>query len=146
MDSATTSEGLRPEARQRIEREHEALRTLLGRVEETDDLQRLLDLLGELKTALADHFDSEEALNGLHAVIDRTAPHKQNALDELFEEHRAFLTRVDELAGGARRCLEGPMKEVVDGARELARRLREHEERETELFLDANYIEYGGGD
>ncbi|MDX1631836.1 MAG: hemerythrin domain-containing protein [Thermoanaerobaculia bacterium] len=146
MDSATTSERLTPEARQRIEREHEALRVLVGRVEEAEDLQELSGLLEELETALDAHFESEEAEDGLHAAIDRTAPHKQNALEELFEEHRAFLTRVQELADEARRCLEGPMKEVVHGARELARELREHEERETELFLDANYTEYGGGD
>jgi hypothetical protein len=129
-----------------IEDEHRILRALLGRLEATLDLGPLVSGLAELRGLLAVHFAREEASDGLHRVVDASAPHLVASVAKLIDEHRECLAALDALIGAGRRCLEGPVVEVRRGVSELCRRLHEHEAAETELLAGAVYEEVGGGD
>ncbi|HLE83876.1 MAG TPA: hemerythrin domain-containing protein [Thermoanaerobaculia bacterium] len=129
-----------------IEDEHRILRALLGRLEETTGLEELVPGLAELRSLLAVHFAREEAPDGLHRVVDASAPHLVATVVHLIEEHGECLTALDVLIEAGRRCLEGPVAEVRSGVSELCRRLHEHEAAETELLAGAVYEEVGGGD
>ena len=127
-------------ARREIAEEHRALRTLLERLETTADLQILLPRLDELRRLLALHVAREEAPDGLHRVVDSSAPHLVVSVQGLFEEHRECL------AEEAHVIVEGPLAELRRGVSELCRKLHEHEAAETELLAGALYDDLGGGD
>lgn len=133
-------------ARRQIAEEHRALRLLLERLETTSDPQALLLRLDELRGLLARHFAREEAPDGLHGVIDASAPHLVVSVQGLFEEHREYLAELERLAGTVRACLEGPVAEARRGVTELCRKLHEHEAAETLLLAGAMYDDLGGGD
>jgi hypothetical protein len=136
---------LHPEAQRRIQREHENLGRLVARLESSHHLAITLSVLEELQTALVDHFTTEEADDGLHQAIGKTAPERERALEELFAEHRSFLIRLARLRRKAEACRDDLASTLEDGRR-LASDLKIHEGKETELFLDAVYSEHGGGD
>ncbi|HSL85083.1 MAG TPA: hypothetical protein VLF66_20095 [Thermoanaerobaculia bacterium] len=133
-------------ARREIAEEHRALRTLLERLETTADLQILLPRLDELRRLLALHFAREEAPDGLHRVVDSSAPHLVVSVQGLFEEHRECLAEIERLAEEAHVIVEGPLAELRRGVSELCRKLHEHEAAETELLAGALYDDLGGGD
>lgn len=133
-------------ARREIAEEHRTLRTLLERLEATTDLQVLLPRLDELRRLLARHFAREEAPDGLHRVVDGSAPHLTVSVQGLFEEHRECLAELERLASKAHVIVEGPLAELRRGVADLCRQLHEHEAAETELLAGALYDDLGGGD
>ncbi len=133
-------------ARDRIVEEHRRLRLLLDRVEVIDAPARLAGELRELRTLLIDHFEGEEADDGLHEAVGRATPHLLPAVQHLFDEHRVFLTDLDSLIRLARRLAAGPMAELADGVAHLAERLRAHEARENDLFGESVYADVGSQD
>ena len=136
---------IHPEARRRIEAEHEHLKTLVSRLEGVEGLDEARTTLQELRDALVEHFATEEADDGLHQAIGTTAPEKDRAIEGLFDEHREFLIRLSRIQRKAEACHEA-LETLFEDGRRLAADLREHEAKETELFLDAVYTEHGGGD
>ena len=68
------------------------------------------------------------------------------AFEKLVEDHRALLQEISVVRDDARACLEGPVKEVLRAAQELAGKLRKHESQETEMFMDAMYTDLGETD
>jgi hypothetical protein len=130
----------------RIEAEHRALRDLLAQIEAIRDLPRLLPLLERLETQLRSHFATEEAPDGLHSAVADSAPEKSHHLDELFDEHNELLELCEGLIEDARTCLTGPVARVLDGAKDLAQRLHDHEAKETHLFVDVVSTDLGGSD
>lgn len=133
-------------ARDRIVEEHRHLRLLLDWVETIDGPARLADALGELQTLLIEHFEGEEADDGLHEAVGRSTPHLLPAVQHLFDEHRVFRTDLEALIGGARRLAAGPMAELAAGVAHLAARLRAHEARENDLFGESVYADVGSQD
>jgi hypothetical protein len=133
-------------ARDRIVEEHRHLRILLDRVGEIDGPARLAAELGELQTLLIDHFEGEEADDGLHEAVGRSTPHLLPAVQHLFDEHRQFLTDLEALIGRARQLAAGPMAELHGGVAHLAERLRAHEARENDLFGESVYADVGSQD
>lgn len=129
----------------RIAEEHRALGATVRRLETTGDLQLLLPLLGELRAQLEAHFASEEGEGGLEEAIGTDAPHLLSSLQQIFTDHRAFLAHLDDLSAKTRVCLDGPVAEILGGAARLARDLRAHEERETELLSESLYTDFGRG-
>jgi hypothetical protein len=132
--------------RREIAEEHRTLRTLLERLEATTDLQVLLPRLDELRRLLARHFAREEAPDGLHRVVDGSAPHLTVSVQGLFEEHREYLAELERLASKVQALVEGPVAELRRGVAELCGKLHEHEAAETELLAGALYDDLGGGD
>ncbi|HKI86185.1 MAG TPA: hypothetical protein VKA53_05530, partial [Thermoanaerobaculia bacterium] len=121
------------DARDQIRREHENLHNTIGFVEQTSDLRVLLPMLADLRSQLEHHFTHEEGPEGLHDAIGDSAPHLLTAVQRLFEEHRNFLSTLDQLIEEAQACWEGPLADILRRAEALCRRLGEHEAEETEL-------------
>ncbi len=129
--------------RQQIAEEHAALREILGRIQGTRELAPLRPLLAELGRLLRQHFAREEAADGLHPMVEESAPHLLPNVQRLFDEHRELAARLESLEEKARQLWEGPLTEVFAEAGELARRLHEHEVAEGELLAGAMYEDLG---
>lgn len=140
-DSASAAS--QAQARRRIAEEHEALRTRLEELRELRDLERVVAVLEGLRPRLVDHFESEEAADGLHHVVEENAPHLLPSVQRVFEEHREFLATVDRLTAEAREAWNGPVKKLLAEIRSLCDGLHEHEATETELLTDSVYTDLG---
>lgn len=126
-----------------IERDHHAIKEILERVEAATDPHRLVSLLEELRTSLVEHFEREEAPEGLHDIIANMSPNTVATLQNVLGEHRDFLVRLDRLLAQTRACIEGPVAEVLRDTATLSKRLHDHEARETTLFTDAVFTDLG---
>ena len=131
-------------ARSRIDDEHRQLGELLLSLVHTHDLHRVEKLLGDLHTLLVHHFEGEEGGAGAALRRRRGASHRLPNLQHLFDEHREFLARLDELQAATAAALAGPVKEIADGIQHLAESLRRHEAEEERLFSEAFYTDLGG--
>ena len=130
-------------ARQRIAREHEALRTRLDELRELRDLGRVVTVLEDLRPRLVAHFESEEAADGLHHVVEENAPHLLPSVQRVFEEHREFLATVDRLIAETRETWDGPVQKILGDVRALCDGLHDHEATETRLLTDSVYTDLG---
>jgi hypothetical protein len=131
-------------ARTRIDDEHRQLGELLLSLVHTHDLHRVEKLLADLHTLLVHHFEGEEGAQGLHSVVGEGASHRLPNLQHLFDEHREFLARLDELQAATAAALAGPVREIAEGIHQLAESLRRHEAEEERLFSEAFYTDLGG--
>ena len=132
-----------PEWEASIERDHHEIREILKRLGATTDLHVMLPLLEELRDALAEHFEREEAPGGTHEIIASMAPNTVASLQNVLGEHQVFTARLDDLIARARACLEGPLATILSDARTLTESLHDHEARETALFTDAVFTDLG---
>jgi len=130
-------------ARRRIDDEHRRLNELLRSLTHSHDPVRLQTLLGELRELLVEHFEHEEAPEGLHEIVSEGAAHRMPNLQQLFQEHREILATVDGLAAQIGSIVDGVWREVRDGVSELAETLRRHERDEEDLFSEAFYSDLG---
>ncbi len=132
-------------ARRRIDDEHRRLNELLRSLTHSHDPVRLQTLLAQLRELLVEHFEHEEAPEGLHELVTEGASHRMPNLQLLFEEHRQILAKVDELGAGVGDIVDGAWREVREGVSALAETLRRHEQDEESLFSEAFYSELGCG-
>jgi len=130
----------------RIAEEHKILGETLKRLEATTDPRLLLECLEDFRGQLERHFANEEGHDGLEEVVGKPAPHLLGSVEEIFDEHRQFLTSIDDLIARTKVLVADPMTGILRDVEALAGRLREHEERETELVSDAIYTDLGQGD
>jgi hypothetical protein len=144
MTAEPSVSGQSPE--ERIRQEHSNLKALLERVEATTDLSGLRDLVVDLRGMLGRHFVTEEEPDGFYESVAASAPHLAVRIERLLAEHAAFLADLDELVGRIESCLAGPVAELRRDAAALSKRIREHEQRETDLLSDSVYNDLGGGD
>jgi len=128
----------------RIAEEHRQLRQTLARIETLDEPGALLRELRSFRPMLAEHFAGEEAADGLHRVIDATAPHRIGEVHELFAEHRECLATIDRLCDALAELISGPVAKLRGEVGELCGQLHRHEAAETELLSNALYEELGG--
>lgn len=126
--------------------EHRSIHEMTRLMEACRDLDELLRRLEEFRARLAPHFVGEEAPDGFFDVVRSRASRHLARVEQLGKDHRAFLDEIDRLGGQARACLAGPVAEILRGAADFARRLREHEARENDLLIDAMYIDIGEDD
>lgn len=140
MSSETTPDG---DVRKRIADEHEVLRSSLDRLRDLTDLPSVITSLQSLRPRLVEHFQSEEAEDGLHHVVSENAAHLLPSVQRAFEEHRQFLADIDRLTAEAVECWEGPVARILEGVRTLCDQLREHEILETELLTESVYTDLG---
>ena len=132
------------EARDRIDEEHHRLRDLLRTLDQTEDRAEIPVLLDGLRTLLVEHFESEEGPDGLHKAVQQLAPRHVHHVEEVIDEHKELLDSLDELRERARVADDGTWPDVCRGGTDLTQRLREHEERENELFDDSLLTDLGG--
>jgi len=128
-----------------IHEEHRLLGEMLRDLEGSRDLFGLPGKLGELRRRLVDHFETEEAADGLYAVVERSGSHLLGRVQQVVDEHARFLATIDQLSASVKACLDGPVQEIRGGIEGLVAALRDHEARETELLSDALYTDLGGG-
>jgi Hemerythrin HHE cation binding domain len=129
-----------------IAAQHRELREMLGAIEGTDELTRLLPLLEQLRDELREHFSDEEREDGgLADAVGSSAPRHLRRLGALLSEHRRLLETIDELIVRGRTLVDGPVRDLERDARALSRELKRHEAQETELLTDAVYADIGGG-
>lgn len=132
-----------PAARQQIADEHKALRQQLSSLVETRAPHDLLPQLERLRGMLEEHFRTEEEAGGYHDMVGDTAPHLLTSVQRLFEEHRAFIARIDDLIAETRALVDGPVAAVRHGVTDLARQLHDHEAAENDLVAWALYEDLG---
>lgn len=126
--------------------EHRRIREFTQQFESALELRELLAILGKARPDLAAHFLGEEADEGFYARVRAMAPNQTERVDRLERQHQAFLSEIDGLAARAQACLAGPMAEILNDARSLAQRLREHEVAEDNVVADTLYGDLGQGD
>lgn len=134
------------DTREQILSEHQQIRELVGRIEDTTDLAEIVSGLQQLQPLFESHFAREEALDGLHSDIRARAPQHRQAIDRLEQDHRELLADVAELQAQAQACLQGPIREIEALRSRFLLKLREHEARESGLFVDAIWTDLGQGD
>jgi hemerythrin-like domain-containing protein len=134
------------QAKEELLDEHRKVMEMTRRVETAPDLVELIRRLGEFRSLLESHFSTEEDGEGLFDTIRAIAPQHYGRLAQLEKEHRAFIGEIERIAERARACLEGPVADVMRGARELTRRLSDHEATENQLLFDTLYMDMGQGD
>lgn len=130
----------------RLREEHQTIEEVVARIEGAGGLEELLQRLEEFRALLVPHFLAEEAPGGFFDVVRDRAPRLLAEVARLQADHQALLREMERLAAEVRRCLEGPVAEVLAQARFLARRQRQHEAVENRLLLDAMYVDGGRGD
>ena len=121
----------------------------------TDSLDRpveiipLVKLLGQLRDQLALHFSLEEAYGYFEDAVD-AAPHLSAKADELRGEHKTLFEHICKLVEEGERRLyrETPAKheDVAEQLGQFLAQLREHENRENELIIQALEDDIGVGD
>ena len=126
-----------------IEKDHHSIKEILERIDATADPNRLLSLLRELRTSLVQHFEREEAPEGMHEIVSNMSPSSAASLQNVLGEHREFLAELDALRQRAREVLDGPVAKLCAGAAALSQSLRTHEARESRLFTDAIFTDLG---
>lgn len=133
------------EALAEIEREHRLLGRALARIGVATELGSLAAWLHELRRLLVTHFEREEALDGFGGVIEEHGPHLLPRLQRVMDEHAEILAEVDRLQADIRRCLDGPVAEILGSAKALTTTLKRHEQEENALLEDAMYTDIGSG-
>jgi hemerythrin-like domain-containing protein len=112
--------------------------------------RRVADQMAELRDQLAMHFALEEAYGYFDDPI-RVAPRLSVAASQLRDEHQVLYSLIRDLADEVDElCRAGTLAQ--NGARVVKRfgeyydRLQQHENRESELILDAYDSDIGVGD
>lgn len=120
--------------------QHRKVRTLAGQVRDAGTREVLVQLLPELLTTLEAHFAAEEAPEGLYEMIRTSAPERQNAIQDLAEEHRRLLETVRTLIAEG----QGTGSDIVERAQRVCDAIGEHEAAENALVLDVFNTDIGG--
>lgn len=137
---------------QRMRREHDELRSLLGRVtrcisEQGDPEIGIRELLAELTGHVQQHFVDEET-DGLFERIVSQAPWLAERADDLRTEHRQLLTVLTEVNDSL--DLELPDDErwsrLDSQFHRFSQQLMQHESKENDLLLEAYEQDIGSKD
>jgi hypothetical protein len=125
--------------------EHDRLQQLIGRLDETRQLDTFVPLLEDLEGLLRQHFEHEEEPHGLLEDISSHAPQNLDSLEEILDEHPEIIAELQVLIGQAKSDDVSPT-DVFGGYRRLKERLLDHERRENQLFMDSFYLDIGDCD
>ena len=130
--------------RDSIVADHKELTELLRRLGAVEVGQRLDDLLTLLRITLDRHFAHEEGADGVFAVIEHKAPRHRQQVQDLRATHRTIL---DDVSGLLERTGAEPAgAALVDEVARLTRRIHEHEQEESQLWIDTLSTDLGEGD
>ena len=134
---------IEPSASRQIEKEHELIRGLLGRMEATVGFEPLLVEIQRLEPLLFHHFESEEAPGGFYAQIRERIPGNFSRLETLEHEHGEFLDELRRLEAACHNRTQ-PTAAIHRNVLALVQRIRDHEALETEFLRDAFLTDLGG--
>lgn len=134
-----------PKTRQQILDDHRLIGELVGKIALATTAEDTALNLEQLVPLLHRHFrEEEDEIGGLHAEIVRRTPQQHQALLDLKAEHARLLEDVQCLLAAAKS--ERPAKNLVQLGERLKNQLAAHEAKETELFLDSIWTDFGEGD
>lgn len=122
--------------------EHKTVLQLCEELGEAGSTADLLPLLDQALALFGEHFQREEQPGGVFDTVSRRAPQFSAQVSDLSSEHGTMV----EQARALRARISRDQREAIAAAAELARRLREHEARENEIFMEAMYQDIGVGD
>jgi hypothetical protein len=158
MSLATRTISINPAFLQEIKEDHHELRQLMHHTSAmlnrprwmATELDRLTELCTKLRDQLAMHFSLEEAYGYFEDAVS-VAPHLSRRAEQLRGEHYTLFSQFCQLTELAEALRyegqdEATLGRLVDGYRDFAMRLYEHEANETELILAAFNEDLGAGD
>lgn len=158
MSLATRTISINPAFLQEIKEDHHELRQLMHHTSAmlnrprwmATELDRLTELCTKLRDQLAMHFSLEEAYGYFEDAVS-AAPHLSRRAEQLRGEHYTLFSQFCQLTELAEALRyegqdEATLGRLVDGYRDFAMRLYEHEANETELILAAFNEDLGAGD
>lgn len=158
MALATRTVSINPAFLQEIKDDHHELRQLMHHTAAmlnrpqwmATELDRLTELCTKLRDQLAMHFSLEEAYGYFEDAVS-VAPHLSRRAEQLRAQHNTLFSQFCQLAELAERLRyegqdESTLRDLVDGYRDFAMHLYEHEANETELILAAFNEDLGAGD
>ena len=123
---------------------HQQIREMTRRLEEAANLVELLAGLQAFRALLVPHFADEEGPDGFFDLVRTATSRHLVDVRQLEREHADLLRDIAALVDRAVACLAGPVAEILKQGGELARRVRDHEARESALLVDALYVDVGG--
>jgi hypothetical protein len=130
------------ESQATIEDDHRQIRALLSDLTATSDLSKMLGIVETLNTIFAAHFKREEEPNGFYAEIRQLRPEFDGKLKALERQHGVFLDKFKRLENNISRIAED-LSRVEESKAALIAAVDEHEQTETNLMLDAYYLDLG---
>lgn len=128
-----------------IQAAHAKLRQLLERLDALEDLHAEGDLLDKVVPLLREHFEEEEAPDGLYEQIRAQAPNFEGMLHSLESQHGQLLKDAEMLTQELR-GLELAVARVHTRKSALITALRRHEQAESKLMIDSFNLDIGVGD
>jgi len=132
--------------RQRVLDDHRQIRELLATIAGDGPAAERVACLERLEPVLVRHFQEEEdQVEGVHRDVASRAPQQLEALRGLAVEHRQLLATVRQLLDRCRQAA-GPDPELRRLGTELQQQIAAHEAKETDLFLDSIWTDFGEGD
>jgi pyruvate,orthophosphate dikinase len=117
--------------------EHAELREVFSQIEEAADLEVLSGLLERLHELLRIHFAREEAAGGLLEMVSQVAGLDPAEVARLSLDHRELLAGVGDLLRSVQADEQRPISAIEPALAEILRRLRRHDDRETDLLAGA---------
>jgi len=129
-----------------IVKEHRSIRTLLDRMASTRDLAALLAEIRNLEPLLRHHFQSEEAPDGLYAVLHDEVEGNYHRLEQLMAQHGELLVALRDLEEATRACVRGPIADVRRKTDDFVARIRAHESLEGQYLSEAFTTDTGALD
>lgn len=131
---------LDPETARLVE-EHREIKAAMAGLQQVDDVRELLRRLHAFRAVVTAHFEAEVTPGGFFDSLRTRGSSNVGQLAALEREHWTLFAELDALTQAASACLAGPIADVFDGAKALARHLADHEARETAAFMDALYTD-----
>lgn len=128
-----------------IQAAHTQLRKLLERLQALEDLHAEGDLLDTVVPLLREHFEEEEAPDGLYDQILADQPNREGVVHALKSDHERLIHDA-ELLTEELRGLELAVKRVHTRKAALIRALRRHESAENKLMFESVNLDIGVGD
>jgi hypothetical protein len=135
-----------PTSTHKAHEEHVRILELLDRMTTRRDRVALLEDVRALVGVLPAHFRAESEPGGLLEAIAARAPNATRKLASLEEEHAILLENLEGLHAELEAEEDGVVEDRLEDAKELARLVREHEERESRLLAELAYEDAGDGD
>lgn len=133
-------------AKQKILADHRIIGQLISDIASLDDPAAITKCVQQLLPVLRGHFaEEEQEIDGLHAVVERRTPQHHEALLALKQEHALLMSHAEQLLAAAR-AAKGADTELRRLGRQLRTDLAAHESRETEVFMDSIWTDFGGSD
>jgi iron-sulfur cluster repair protein YtfE (RIC family) len=134
---------------EKIRREHDHLRELLGKIHQAlstraETVDEISGMMTSLQEHLREHFHEEED-GGFFKEIVSQAPRMSDRADAIENEHVDLSTAVDELVSVASKESE-LCKTMEAGFHDFSKALMHHETKENELLLDAYEEDIGSAD